>query len=234
MSYSDVMEYLRDLNQVSIVLRLVFSLILGGIIGLERERKGRPAGFRTHMLVCMGASLVMMINQYIYTYLHLTSDVARLGAQVISGIGFLGAGTIIVTGKQQVKGLTTAAGLWASACMGLAIGIGFYEGAILSCFFIFTAMKLLNKFDAYIMSTSKNMSVYVQLAKSQDLGKIIEEIKQMGLKILDIQITKGRADDPDATNAIISLLIKGKRKIKHTDILMNLALIDGVSSIEEI
>lgn len=231
---SEVMQYLRDLNNVSIVLRLVFALIFGGIIGLERERKGRPAGFRTHMLVCMGSSLVMMINQYINNYLHVNSDPARLGAQVISGIGFLGAGTIIVTGKQQVKGLTTAAGLWASACMGLALGVGFYEGAILSCFFIFTAIKLLNKFDSYIMATSKNMSVYVELSQSQDIGKIIDGMKQMSLKIHDIQITKGRSEDPNATNAIISLQIKGKKKIKHTDVLMNIALIDGVSSVEEI
>lgn len=232
MSYSEILEYLRQLNDISIVFRLVLALVFGGIIGLERERKGRPAGFRTHMLVCMGASLVMMINQYITTYLHITSDPARLGAQVISGIGFLGAGTIIVTGRQQVKGLTTAAGLWASACMGLAIGVGFYEGAVLSCFFIFTAIKLLNRFDSYIMATSKNMSIYVELSQSQDLGKIIDGIKQMGLKINDIQITKGRAEDPNATNAIIALQIKSKTK--HPEILMNLALIDGVASVEEI
>jgi len=232
MSFSEILEHLRHLNNASIVLRLILALIFGGIIGLERERKGRPAGFRTHMLVCMGASLVMMINQYVTFELAIPSDPVRLGAQVISGIGFLGAGTIIVTGRQQVKGLTTAAGLWASACMGLAIGVGFYEGAILSCFFIYTAIKLLNRFDSYIISTSKNMRVYIELSQSRDLGKIISGLKQMDLKINDVQVTKGRSDDADATNAIFDLQIKNK--MKHAEIIMNIAMVDGVGSVEEI
>ncbi len=124
-----------DFNCISITVRLALSLLCGGVLGFERERKGRAAGFRTYMLVCMGATLVMLTNQYIHDYTG-TGDIARLGAQVISGIGFLGAGTIIVTGRNHIKGLTTAAGLWASACIGLAIGIGFYFGAIIGSFFI--------------------------------------------------------------------------------------------------
>ena len=120
------------------VLRLALAMLLGGCIGLERERKRRPAGFRTYMLVCLGAALTVLLSLYEYTLitgpwsalaaeLGMKTDVSRFGAQVINGIGFLGAGTILVTGRQQVKGLTTAAGLWASACTGLAVGAGFYE-----------------------------------------------------------------------------------------------------------
>ncbi len=233
MSLSEIFEYLRGLNNASIILRLVLALFFGGIIGIERERKGRPAGFRTHMLVCMGACLVMMINQYITYNLKLVTDPVRLGAQVISGIGFLGAGTIIVTtGRQQVKGLTTAAGLWASACMGLAIGVGFYEGAILSFLFIYGSIKLLDRFDAYITATSKNMRVFIELIHPRDLGKIIAGIKQLELKITDVQITKGRIDDSEAANAIFDLRLK--TKMNRADIIMNMALIDGVASIEEI
>mgnify|MGYP001027887749 CR=1 FL=1 len=107
----------------------MLTLTIGGMIGLERGSKNQSAGFRTYMLVCLGAASVMMTNQYICDHFE-SGDPSRLGAQVISGIGFLGAGTIIVTKRNQVRGLTTAAGLWSSACLGLAVGIGFYEGAV--------------------------------------------------------------------------------------------------------
>ena len=105
---------LQGINYFSITVRILLSVIIGGALGFEREQKRHPAGFRTYILVCLGAALVMMTNQYVFETFH-TGDVSRLGAQVISGIGFLGAGTIIITGRNQVRGLTTAAGLWASA-----------------------------------------------------------------------------------------------------------------------
>ena len=115
----------RDITMLSVTVRLCLAVLCGGMIGLERAFKRRPAGFRTHILICLGASLTTMTSQYLYLNMHYFTDMARLGAQVVAGIGFIGAGTIIVTKRQRVKGLTTAAGLWASACMGLAIGAGF-------------------------------------------------------------------------------------------------------------
>ena len=131
-----MIDYLRELNFVSIALRLLLSAVIGFSLGMERGRKRRPAGCRTYMLVCMGATLTLLLSQYEYYMLTnrwydlaleigIRTDVSRFGAQVINGVGFLGAGTILVTGRREVKGLTTAAGLWASACMGLAIGAGF-------------------------------------------------------------------------------------------------------------
>ena len=136
------LDPLRDLNLASLLFRLALAMFFGGMIGLERVRKRRPAGFRTYMLVCLGATLAGIVSQYNFIMLNTTfyetmkevgrsTDVSRIGAKVIGGIGFLGAGTVIVTGRQEVKGLTTAAGLWASACMGLAIGAGFYECVVL-------------------------------------------------------------------------------------------------------
>ena len=124
-----IITVLREPNVYSTLFRLTLATICGGLVGLERVKKRRPAGFRTYMLVCLGAALTMLISQYLYKSGQ-TTDLSRLGAQVINGVGFLGAGTVIVTGRQQIKGLTTAAGLWASACMGLAIGAGFYFGAL--------------------------------------------------------------------------------------------------------
>lgn len=129
------MEYINTINAISnneniiICARIILAIICGGLIGIERGRSNQPAGMRTYMLVCLGSTLVMLTSEYIYTNFH-TGDPARLGAQVISGIGFLGAGSIIISGKTKVKGLTTAAGLWVSACIGIAIGIGFYSGGI--------------------------------------------------------------------------------------------------------
>ena len=116
--------------QYSALIRMIFATICGGVIGLERGMKGRPAGLKTFSIVCVGATLVMVTNEYISIKVGGTGDAARMAAQVISGIGFLGACTIMVTGANQVKGLTTAAALWVNAAVGIAIGAGFYFGAI--------------------------------------------------------------------------------------------------------
>ena len=125
-------DFVRDMSFLAVTVRLALAVICGGIIGLEREYKRRPAGFRTHILICLGAAMTTLTSQYLCLEMHFYTDVGRLGAQVIAGIGFIGAGTIIVTKRKQVKGLTTAAGLWASACLGLAIGAGFYSCAFIS------------------------------------------------------------------------------------------------------
>ena len=130
---ASVLSYLRELNIVTMMLRIVLAVLCGGLIGLERERKNRPAGFRTYMLAALGATMTVLLSLYLDQMLHgpwqalaaragATQDVSRFGAEAVKGIGFLGAGTIVVTARQQVKGLTTAAGLWASVCLGLAIG----------------------------------------------------------------------------------------------------------------
>ena len=142
----DVLENWRELNSASLFLRVALALLIGGSIGLERGSKNQPAGFRTYMLVCLGAALVMMTNQHISERFGL-GDPSRLGAQVISGIGFLGAGTIIVTRNNRVRGLTTAAGLWSAACIGLALGIGFYEGAVVVGMAILLIMTVFQKLD---------------------------------------------------------------------------------------
>ncbi|MFC2280535.1 MAG: MgtC/SapB family protein, partial [Treponema socranskii subsp. buccale] len=123
----DLPEILTSLNTVSVFVRLALAVAFGGILGLERGRKHRPAGFRTYMIVCLSSALIMITDLYLVEF-YGTGDPARLGAQVISGIGFLGAGSIMIS-NMRIKGITTAAGLWGSAGLGLAIGAGFYIGA---------------------------------------------------------------------------------------------------------
>ena len=176
--------YLAELNPVSIFLRLLLATLCGGLIGMERGKKRRAAGFRTHILVCLGSSVTMITNQYLFTVVsNGAGDPGRLGAQVISGIGFLGAGTIIVTGRQQIKGLTTAAGLWASACMGLAIGAGFYLAAVIAFGFIFVVVTMLGSLDDYFYSRSRTISLYIELKNTFYFKDLISYLKESHRKI---------------------------------------------------
>lgn len=228
----EIIQYLREPNTTSAIVRLTLAAICGGIIGIERGRKHRPAGMRTHMLVCLGATLTVLISQYLWAVLGQTTDMSRFGAQVISGIGFLGAGTIIVTGRQQIKGLTTAAGLWASACMGLAIGAGFYEGALLGGLMILITTTLLSRFELYIMSTARNMNIFVEFSSPDDIGMIIETVKKMNIKIFDVEITKIRATEGLYPSAIYSIRLPKKKR--HTEVLTAIAKIEGVRTVEEL
>ena len=142
-----IFDGLRTVTTAAVTVRLLLSVLCGGLIGLERAYKRRPAGFRTHILICMGASLTTMTSQFLYLNMHYFTDMARLGAQVVAGIGFIGAGTIIVTRGQRVKGLTTAAGLWAAAIIGLAIGGGFYEGGLVATVLVLLAELVLAKVE---------------------------------------------------------------------------------------
>ena len=119
-----LLDFAREMTPLAVTLRMLSAVICGGLVGIEREFKRRPAGFRTHILICLGASVTILTNLYLYQVMHLYTDISRMGAQAIAGIGFIGAGTIIVTKRKRVKGLTTAAGLWTIAIVGLVCGAG--------------------------------------------------------------------------------------------------------------
>lgn len=226
------MEVLLELNFASITVRVVLSLVLGGIIGMERSRKNRPAGFRTYMLVCLSATLVMMTNQFIYKFYGGT-DPARLGAQVISGIGFLGAGTIIVTRRSQVRGLTTAAGLWAAACLGLAIGIGFYEGAIIVGIVIVLIMTVFKNFDNWLTSNNKYITIYASFASIENFDNFIEFCKSSNIRVNDIELNKNTGLKDDLGIIAILNLVNDKR-CSHVEIIHSLSAFEGLNHIEEL
>lgn len=226
-----MLEELAAMNIGTALLRLVLALFCGGVLGIERGRKKRPAGFRTYMLVCLGAALVMMTNEYICD-IYGTGDPARMGAQVISGIGFLGAGTIIVTGHNRVRGLTTAAGLWAAACIGLAIGIGYYTGAIMGCVMIFVAMAALHNVDERVMSDTKVMNLYIEFEKLSYIGKFLEYVKERDIKVSDMEIFRSNAVEEIGIAALMT--IKLPKKQPHTSITGILGSADGVSYLEEV
>ena len=196
------LDYFRELNIASVLLRLVLAMAFGGMIGLERGRKHRAAGFRTYMLVCLGSALTSILSQYLFVQLSTVwaeiavttgkqVDVSRLGAKVYSGIGFLAAGTIIVTGRQEVKGMTTAAGLWASACMGIAIGAGFYECVIIAFVLMFLCIHFLPVVEVYLLENARNMNIYVELKSLDELGVLLSHVKAQGVQIYGVEIDRG-------------------------------------------
>jgi putative Mg2+ transporter-C (MgtC) family protein len=229
--FYEIVDSLRGAEPLALVVKLLFSVFFGGIIGLDRGRKKRAAGFRTHILVCVGATLAMCISRYLVEVLGLGTDVSRLGAQVINGIGFLGAGTIIVTGGQQVKGLTTAAALWASACMGLAIGAGFYECAILACLFIYLTVTLFNSVEKLLTSRTYNMNINVMLTETSRLGDVLAKLKEMNIKIYDTEIINIK--DLKHESPIVVIEMRLPTHSPHSQIITTLAAIDGVISVEE-
>lgn len=230
-SLSEFYDYIRQPNLTSALIKMTLAVILGGVIGIERGRKRRPAGLRTHMLVCLGASMTMILSGYLVS-IGQTTDVSRLAAQVINGIGFLGAGTIIVTGRLEVKGLTTAAGLWASACMGIAIGAGFYIGAIVAFILIFITTAFMNKLELKIMSAARNVNIYVEYADVSTLGDIIEKMKKLDVKIFDVELSRKNNDESKLHTAVFDIRLP--KKMPHSSVMATIAEIETVKSVEEL
>lgn len=222
---------LRELTYLAVGLRILASLIMGGVLGLERGMKNRPAGLRTYMLVCVGSCLIMMTNQFIFQTTG-TGDPTRMSAQVVSGIGFLGAGTIIVTRRNQIKGLTTAAGLWASACVGLALGVGFYEAAMIGGFAVFGVMTLLQRMDNRMHAKTKALEVYIELARDMPLSDFLRQLQQFNLDARDIQ-REGPTGSTSGSRAYIISLRAGKRRDMH-DIIDDVQSIEGVLYLEHL
>lgn len=218
-------------RMVVVAVKLILALVCGGVLGIERGRKKRPAGFRTYMLVCMGAALVMMTNQYICE-VYQTGDPSRLGAQVVSGIGFLGAGTIMTTAHSKVKGLTTAAGLWASGCIGLAIGIGFYEGAILGTVMIFVAMASLHSLDEQITSSAKLITLYVEFENMAGIRNLSLFLKEKKVKMVDIETDHSDKSEGAGTAATVTLQVPNQKMLSMITYMIN--AVDGVIHAEEI
>lgn len=222
---------LREITYLAVILRIFVSVLVGGLIGLERGLKNRPAGLRTYMVVCLGACLVMLTNQYVCQVFE-SGDPVRMGAQVVSGIGFLGAGTIMVTRRNQIKGLTTAAGLWTAAGVGLAIGVGFYEAAIAGALAVFVVMTLLQRMDNSMRRKTRTLEIYVELGKELSLGDFLREIRSRDIEIRNTQ----RDHDSEQENGIraYTASIKLQKRQNHMEVMDDLRTIDGVVYLEEL
>ena len=183
---------LREVTFWAVVLRIAIAALVGGLLGLERGMKNRPAGMRTHMLVCLGAALTAMTGKFAYEVLGFSNDPLRIAAQVVSGIGFLGVGTILIKGRFQITGLTTAAGLWTVATIGIALGIGFYEGALVTFIAAILAVTLMAKLEYRIRYKHTRFGIYVEIRSDSQVRRIITFLEE-NFRISDVQVTPPRS-----------------------------------------
>lgn len=193
MDFAMIIDFLRDFNIVSIILRLVLAMILGGTIGLERGKQGRAAGMRTHIFVCLGATLATMIGFYVKetipTYM---GDPLRVAAQVVSGIGFLGVGTILLKGRFQITGLTTAAGMWCAAAIGIALGAGFYEGAIITFVCSVLTVTIVSRIEHLFNKKYSRFGIYVEISSDKYVRSAIDLLESK-YNVSDLQVTSPRS-----------------------------------------
>ncbi len=239
---SSIFRMLRELNMSSLILRLTLAYFMGGIIGLERERKQRPAVFRTNMLVCTGAALTMLLGQYVSLMLDTQwnsvaaligtkTDVSRFGAQVINGVGFLGASTVIVINRNKTKGLPMAAGLWSSACMGLAVGAGLYEAAIAAFLIILFSVRVLPHAENFIALSSRNLMLYLEFNTADEMTAIIQAIRNMNVRVTEADFDRGKMTSGIyQPNAVFTLRLP--KKMRYTDLLTELSKLNYIHKLE--
>lgn len=227
----DILTFnLNELNVITIIVRVLLATFIGGLIGTERDMRQRSAGIRTHMLVCLGAAIVMMTNEYIYLEMGDGNiDITRMGAQVVSGIGFIGAGTILVTRDNRIKGLTTAAGLWAAAALGLGIGIGFYEMAVIGAIAIFGIMIVMRPYRDFIQGRASQSDLTLMIHSKDGFTSFLDFIS-----LYPIQITDLRVENESEHQIIFLVNLEFGKKIHKDDVIEKLNKYDEILHVFEI
>src|SRR5699024_8639129 len=224
-----------ELSDITIAFRVVLAMFVGGLIGTERDIKNRAAGIRTHMLVCLAAAVVMMTNQYVAeTYTESNIDITRRGAQVVSGIGFLGAGTILVTSHHRIRGVTTAAGLWAAATLGLAIGVGLYELALIGGFAILFIVIFLRPFKQFVQEQTEISQFTLLIYTTDGLDDFLKFTSDEEIKLTNMSIENEHDLEDDTTGTIIKVTIELAPESHKEDFIQYLKTVDGVNHVVEI
>ena len=208
---NEIIDFLTEFNAVTVVIRVVLAAVAGALVGLEREFHGRAAGMRTHMMVALGAALTAMIGLFTVKELGVSSDPMRVGAQVISGVGFLGAGTILLRGGgSRITGLTTAAGLWTAASIGLAVGIGFYVGAFMTVIAVMLTFTLITSLEMFLNRKRQRMATYLELESVDAVAPMLEMLRtEYGL--MEAQVTPPRSGT--APHVGMEILVRVPQKL---------------------
>lgn len=218
------------LNEWIIVFRLVLSAILSGVVGFEREFHGRAAGFRTHILLCVGSTLIMLTSIHIFDVYsgRVPIDPARLAAGVVTGIGFMGAGTIMRY-KASVRGLTTATSLWVVAGIGLAVGSGLYFGAIATTLIAVIALMFFSKLEHVMIRKNWYKTIVIETKDSlEQLKKIREVLSEYGSEINDLEADRSK----DGTHMILKFGLKLTTNLHNTQLIETIARLEGVKSVK--
>ena len=226
------LDPLRDISLLAVVVRMVLSFVCGGLIGIEREFKRRSAGLRTHILICLGAAVTTLTSQYLVLEMGYNTDLGRLGAQVIAGIGFVGAGSILVTRRQRVKGLTTAAGLWAAAIVGLCFGAGFYEGGLIAAILILIAEVFFSRLEQTLLYGSSQVNLYVEYCGNSALKRIMAILQEDNVELLTTEVTRAVGEDKECTGAVLSLYLP--KKYSAETLLVKISGVEHVTAAEEL
>ena len=208
------------------LLRLFLAIIAGGVIGAERGKQGRAAGMRTHILVCLGATLTAMTGLYAYEILG-TGDPLRISAQVISGIGFLGVGTILIKGRFQITGLTTAAGLWTVGAIGIALGVGYYSGAAITFVAAVLATTLMSRLEYKVTRKNTRFGLYIEIYLDTNVRKVIDYLSD-NFPVTDLQITPPRSGKSDNVGIECNVHAYGHPELSPGSMAKNLEELDEV------
>jgi len=227
-----IFDPVRQFTLNAMVLRIILAVLCGGAIGMEREYKRRPAGFRTHILICLGAALTTLTSQFLYFNLGYYTDIGRLGAQVVAGVGFIGAGTIIVTRRQRVKGLTTAAGLWTAAIVGLALGAGFYEGGLVATALVLFNELVFAKLEYRVLYRTPEINLYMEYRDKDSLETALQMFRSHEIKVVNMEIT--RAVGGEGHNACALFSLRLNKKFGAERLLAQLQQTDGILLVEEL
>ena len=226
-------DFIREMNMLAITTRLVLAVLCGGVIGLEREVRRRSAGFRTHILICMGSAVTILTNLYLYQVMHLYTDISRMGAQVIAGVSFVGAGTIIVTRSNRVKGLTTAAGLWTASIIGLACGAGYAECAIFATLMVMLAELVLIRIEYRFVKHSREMNLYVEYSLPSTVQRLVRVLRTEKIPMNDMEVNRmAEADGSYRYSAILTMQLS--RQDMEQKIIQEFEKTEGVLAVEKL
>jgi len=209
----------ESITWYGVIVRLVVATIFGGIVGLERQNSNQSAGFRTHIILTVASALAMLTNQFIIERFG-TGDISRIGAGVVSGVGFLGAGTILITSRNRIKGLTTAAGLWACSCLGIAIGAGFYTAAICGLF-IYVFALLLQPLEGKLSKFSKYVNIQLEFDDPKKINSFIDYIREKNIKLLSLNDNDNYKDTGLYVYNVLLCIPKGFKKEQLNNDLKN-------------
>ena len=220
----DLISGSAETTEIIAALRLLLAAFMGGILGIERTRKLRPAGLRTYMLVCIGACTVMTIGLLLFERHGKAFDPARMAAQVVSGIGFIGAGTIMVTSKHRIKGLTTAAGLWAAAGLGIVIGCGFYLVAVSVIVVLLATMLLADKLELMLYRRLRRLNIALIVSSLDEIKHISSSMEARGVLLTSVEFTESLNNEVVALSCVARL----KNKMPHDEVIRMLYSLDGI------
>ncbi|MBQ7615704.1 MAG: MgtC/SapB family protein [Butyrivibrio sp.] len=232
MSFSDVINYLQGTSNLAVAIRLVIATIFGGLVGWERIIKHHNAGIKTHALVSLGSAAATALNIYLALIPGLNADVSRIPAGVVSGMGFLGAGTILVTGRKQIKGLSTAATLWVTSCMGMAIGAGYLEIGFVCLLMVGFSNILLLQLSNKVEGNSKYMSIYIEVNKNRGVNKLTKLLTENGFSISSMTKSKEKTLQSSDTALLLDIILDKSRH--HSEILSMLSEQEFVNYVEEV